>query len=267
MGNTDEQIFVGDSIEKNYDPHVIMKRAESFFERGNYPEAIVEYQHFLDLHRVHTLAPYAQYKLGESHFKMVKTVDRDLSPVYEALDAFEKLRTDYPGSRYEVQVATKVRECNNLIAQRYFLVGEFYYRREAYLAAAHRFEAILAQYPEQPVASDSLYYLALTYHELGAEDWAREKLVLFAQEYPNHKYRKKSRKLLAKLSAELPLVPETFAAATPGVRPSTSLVSRADSPLEIHTNGQSTLQRTTRLSPAAQSAPPQIAICRLDTWC
>jgi hypothetical protein len=54
---TDEQIFVGDSVEMSYDPNVIMKRAESFFDKESYAEAIVEYKHFLDLHRNHILAP------------------------------------------------------------------------------------------------------------------------------------------------------------------------------------------------------------------
>src|SRR5947199_3992828 len=87
LSGTDEQIFIGDTVEKNYDPNVIMKRAESFFEKEDYPEAIIEYQHFLDLHRIHVLAPYAQYKLAQSQFKIAKTIDRDLEPVYKALEA------------------------------------------------------------------------------------------------------------------------------------------------------------------------------------
>ena len=31
VSGTDEQIFLGDTIEKNYDPNVIMKRGEAFF--------------------------------------------------------------------------------------------------------------------------------------------------------------------------------------------------------------------------------------------
>ena len=50
---TDAQVFVGDTIEMNYDPNVIMKRAESFHEGKGYSEAIVEYQHFLDLKMLH----------------------------------------------------------------------------------------------------------------------------------------------------------------------------------------------------------------------
>src|SRR2546425_11670744 len=51
--DADEQVLKTDPIERNYDPHVIMKRAEAFFEKEDYAEAAVEYQHFLDLHRAH----------------------------------------------------------------------------------------------------------------------------------------------------------------------------------------------------------------------
>ena len=81
ISGTDEQIFVGDSLEMTYDPNVIMKRAESFHEKESYAEAIVEYQHFLDLHRTHVLAPYAQYRLALSQFKKFQTIDRDPEPL------------------------------------------------------------------------------------------------------------------------------------------------------------------------------------------
>ena len=47
---TDDRIFIGDTIEMNYDPNVIMKRAESFHEKQGYAEAIVEYQHLSLIH-------------------------------------------------------------------------------------------------------------------------------------------------------------------------------------------------------------------------
>ena len=54
IGVTDEQIFLGDTsdpIEKYYHPHVIMKRGEAFFDKEEYAEALVEYNHF----RVHRI--------------------------------------------------------------------------------------------------------------------------------------------------------------------------------------------------------------------
>ena len=123
MSGTDESIFLGDTIEKNYDPNVIMKRGEAFFEKEEYAEAIVEYNHFLDLHRNHTLASYAAFRIGESQMKRAKGIDRDPEPIQKAIDSFERLRRDYPGSRYDGQAMEKTQECHDMLAQMHLFVG------------------------------------------------------------------------------------------------------------------------------------------------
>lgn len=266
LSGTDEQIFIGDTIEKNYDPNVIMKRAESFFEKEDYPEAIIEYQHFLDLHRAHTLAYYAQYKLAESYFKQIKSVDRDPDPVYKALEAFEKLRREFPGNRFDSEAVERIRECHNFIAQAYLFVGQFYYRRDAYLAAAHRFEAILKQYPDLDVAGDALYYLALTYKEMGADDWAREKLIALAERFPNNQYASPGRKLLAKLNSKLST--PAVALSSPSSKESlteTATLNEASS----HTIVSSpSLESVSSLRDAhGGSVSTQTTLCRLGVWC
>jgi len=262
LSGTDEQIFIGDTIEKNYDPNVIMKRAESFFDKEDYPEAIIEYQHFLDLHRVHTLAPYAQFKLAESHYKMFRSVDRDADPVYKAMEAYERLLKDYPGNRYETEAAEKIRACHDLIAQAYFVVGEFYYRREAYLAAAHRFESILNNYPEMSVAPEALYYLALTYKEIGANEWARDRLVLLAQRYPENKHQRESHKLIAELNTKIK--DEAMAIAS-----SNGSNGQDHNDLPLPRFGQPpTAAGAAALQPTAHSdSPSKSLLCRIGLWC
>lgn len=257
LSGKDEQIFIGDTVEKNYDPNVIMKRAESFFDKEDYAEAIIEYQHFLDLHRVHTLASYAQFKLAESHFKQVKTVDRDIDPIYKALDAYQKLRRDYSGSRYDSDAGERIQACHRMIAQSYLFVGQFYYRRDAYLAAAHRFEAILNQYPDMDIAGDALYYLALTYKEIGAEDWAREKLMAFTERYPNNQYASTGQKVLAALNAKQPT--EAVAQATPSSPDTTTKI-----PSAVHAGSSP----ATALSPTPDATlGGGTTLCRLGVWC
>jgi outer membrane protein assembly factor BamD len=211
LSTTDEQIFIGDTIEKNYDPNVIIKRAESFFEKEDYAEAIIEYQHFLDLHKIHALAPYAQYRLGESHHMMIKTFDRDASPVTMALAAFNKLLAEFPGSQWESDARDKIKSCHTFMAKNALFIGQFYYRREAYLAAAHRFEAIVKDYPDlEEIVQESLYYLALSYSELALGDWAKDSLTALSERYPDNKYQSDSRKLMAKLNSR-PSEPTTVA--------------------------------------------------------
>ena len=232
LSTTDEQIFIGDTVEKNYDPNVIIKRAESFFEKEDYAEAVIEYQHFLDLHKIHALAPYAQFRLGESHHMMIKTFDRDASPVAMSLAAYNKLLAEFPGSQWEAEAREKIKACHTIMAQNALFIGKFYYRREAYLAAAHRFEAIVKDHPDlEEIVQESLYYLALSYSELALGDWAKDSLTALSERYPDNKFQADSRKLMAKLNSQ-PSEPTTVASpiATNGSTATTASITRPQAP-------------------------------------
>jgi outer membrane protein assembly factor BamD len=266
LNGTDESIFLGDTVEKNYDPNVIMKRGEAFFEKEEFAEAIVEYNHFLDLHRNHMLASYAAFRIGESQMKRAKGIERDPEPIQKAIDAFERLRRDYPGSRYDDQAGEKIQECQDLLAQMHLFVGQFYYRRQSYLAAAHRFEQIMKIYPDKSVAPDALYFLALSYHDLGADDWASEKLTLLAEKYPNSAHSSDGAKLLAKIGKPQPAVvvakqsePTTGASApTSGVEGQRSAPGGGITPQVA--NGLMRL-------PSATVMEQGFVSCRLGAWC
>lgn len=262
----DEQIFLGDTIEKNYDPNVIMKRGESFFEKEEYVEALVEYNHFLDLHRSHMLAPYAAFRVGESHFKMAKTVDRDPEPVHKAIVAFERLRKEYPGSRYEAQAIQKIQECHDWLAHVHLLVGQFYYRRGSYLAAAHRFEQIIKEYPDKTVAPDALYFLAQSYHDMGADDWAAEQLTLLAERYPDSKAAADGKSLLAKIGNVPP--PTTLVAKQETRSDSTGSDSSKPMPAAAPVSGFASPAQTGALRvPSANALGQSFISCHLGAWC
>jgi outer membrane protein assembly factor BamD len=266
LSGTDEQIFLGDSVKKNYDPNVIMKRGEAFFEKEEYTEAIVEYTHFLDLHRTHILAPYAEFRIGESQMKLAKGIQRDPGPIQKALEAFERLRKSFPGSRYDGPALQKIQECHDLLAQTHLFVGEFYYRRGSYLAAAHRFEQIMKLYPDKSPAPDALYFLALSYHDLGADDWASEKLTLLAEKYPGSTYSSEGKSLLAKIGVEKPT---TLLALKADPVPSSN--SPAVSPRETQPSLPAELLSSTpsrSVSPPSATALSQSFVnCRLNVWC
>lgn len=268
LDGTDEQIFVEGTVEKYYHPNVIMKRAEAFIEKEAYEEALIELNHFLDLHRSHMLAPYAAFRIGEIHLKHAKTIDRDPDPMQKAIAAFERVRKEFPGSRFDAQAQQRLEECHDWLAQMHLFVGRFYYRRGSYLAAAHRFELIVKHYPDKPVAPDALYFLAKAYHDLGADDWARDSLILLVKKYPDSKAASDGNSLLAKIG---------------GAPPATLVAQQADA-LALLNGGQSGSLTPGTTSPDHPSipSPPQLGslgvppanalgqaftACRLGAWC
>jgi outer membrane protein assembly factor BamD len=269
VSGTDEQIFLGDTIEKNYDPNVIMKRGEAFFDKEEFAEAIVEYQHFLELHRAHQLAVYAQFRMAESHLRMAKSIDRDPEPIQKAITAFEKLRKEFPNSKYEGQALQRLEDCHDWLAQTHLFVGQFYYRRASYLAAAHRFDLIMKDYPEKKVAPEALYYLALTYQELGANDWAAEKLQLLVEKYPNSEVSGSGRRLLAKLEKKPSVAPPTIVArAEPPIVQNQSSASGpgALAPASKDKQLSAPTFPSLKSSPAVSLSQPFVS-CRLGAWC
>ena len=189
-----------DDVKRNYDPKVILKRAEALYQQGDYIEAVGEYQHFLDLHPLHEWADYAQLKLGLSYFQQFTTIDRDPEPDQKALESFQKLLTTYPNTKYADEARKRISVCQERLAQYQFYVGHFYYKQEAYPAAIHRFEQILSTYPNDPVVADTLYYLALAYERSGKAEQALSHLQDLIVKYPDSPYQEKAHQVLNRIN-------------------------------------------------------------------
>tara|TARA_B100000315_G_scaffold260525_1_gene322591 strand:+ start:4656 stop:5435 length:780 start_codon:yes stop_codon:yes gene_type:complete len=207
----DEAVFDPDLTRVAYDPTIIMKRAEGFFERKEFSEAIVEYDHFLDLHKAHKLTPYALYKTALSYVNQIQTIDRDPEPMIKARKSLERLLSKFPGSRYEADARAVHETCYNLMAQQEVYVGRFYYRTGGYLAALHRLEDVIEEYPEATDAiADALYYLALTYRKIDDLDLALEYTKKILEGHPTFEKYEETTVMLAELQVEvLPLQPAT----------------------------------------------------------
>jgi outer membrane protein assembly factor BamD len=258
--DTDEQVLKQDPLERNYDPHVIMKRAEAFFEKEDYAEAGVEYQHFLDLHKTHILAPYAQYRLGLSHYKQVTTRDRDPEPVRRTMESMEKLVKEYPASSYETDARSKIKECREHLASYELYVGKHYYGQAAYLAALHRFQGVVRDYPDSDAFSEATYYLARTYADIGATERAVEYLTqALSQPAKKDKVRRESQTLLAKLTKR-PVKEILAASARPESKP-------AVPPPLPSSNGRVAPPQLPVLLPSTDVGLPPVITCGLNVSC
>lgn len=189
-----------DDVKLNYDPKVILKRAEALYQQGQYIEAAGEYQHFLDLDPLHEWADYAQLKLGLSYYQQFTTIDRDPEPDQKALESFQKLLTTYPNTKYADEARKRISVCRDRLSRYQFYVGYFYYRKGAYPAAIHRFEQILTTYPNEPIVADTLYYLALSYEHSGKADQALNRIQDLVAKYPNSPYQEKALQVLNRLN-------------------------------------------------------------------
>jgi len=189
-------------LNQYHDPLVLLSRADKLFDKKNYLEAALAYERFLELHRLHRQADYAQFRLGLSYLKQFRTIDRDIEPVTKALKAFQLFLAKYPNSLYTAEVRTHLTTCRLDLAESELSIGRFYYRQGSYPAAIGRLEGVVKEYGDLPIAEHALYLLGQAYGASGKNDQARQRLEQLIAQYPNSTYQRQAKARLAQLQTD-----------------------------------------------------------------
>lgn len=187
--------------EKIYDALTLLKRGEANYVKEDYVAASDEYQRFLELHPLHRMAPFAQYRLGLSYYKQMNTNDRDPGPMEKAIGAFEKVVKDYPQSLYKREAEEKLKELARRQTAHHLYVGRFYYKNSAYPAAIARFQKAIEKGEGRSLIEESLYYLGLSQYYAEQRNEARVTFQKLLQEYPESRFSAKAKQMLAELPA------------------------------------------------------------------
>ncbi len=179
---------------------------------------------------------------------------------------------EFPASRYEAEAKETILTCKELLVQRHLMVGKFYFKRGSYLAAAHRYEKIINEFPELETTGEAMFHLAKTYQHLGIEEWTQEWLVALIQQYPESPYHSSAQTLLASLHKEHPsllaslpknpLVPEKSAIPEdPTLSPTADNPAFTNAGILPHSTTPEALTTVSTEQAAASSA------CTIGTWC
>jgi outer membrane protein assembly factor BamD len=190
LTHVDEEIVdvSGQEIENIYDPLNLLKRGEAYGVKGDHQAASEEYKRFVTLYPFHRLAPFAQYSLGLSYSHKITTIDRDLTPITEAISAFNAVITRYPESLYAPKAAEKIKALTQQHAEHEFLIGHFYFKKKAYPAAIARFERAVAKAGDSALTEKTLYYLGQSHVRNGNIEKARPLFQDLRTRYPHSTY-------------------------------------------------------------------------------
>ncbi len=135
--------------------------ADSFFfsSTNTYPEALVEYQSFLNYFPRHELREYALYRSALCHYASIENAERDQNQTRKAIEAFQSFLAEAPGSIYAVDARAKVTQCYRRLAEAELMVGIFYVNNMGYSSAERRLKDLLEQYPEYVDRERAYFYL------------------------------------------------------------------------------------------------------------
>ena len=108
-------------------------------------------------------AAEAQLKIANIHFQQMEKADRDYTHAKRAEDEYRKMILTYPDSKLLPEAKQRLLEVQEVLGEREFEIGRFYYLRESYVASEARLQSLINQYPLYSKADEALYLLGQSY--------------------------------------------------------------------------------------------------------
>nr|HPQ41851.1 outer membrane protein assembly factor BamD [bacterium] len=143
------------------------------YEKGDYDEAAVEFELFLEFHPGHKMAPKAQYYVAMSKFNSYPSPERDITLAREAKSELEQFLRTYPDHPDVEQVRSYRIEVIDHLQTHEIEVARVYYRRGNYTAALLRLDPIQKTEASPEIKQEALYLTARTYEKQDDPENAR----------------------------------------------------------------------------------------------
>ncbi|MFZ0861493.1 MAG: outer membrane protein assembly factor BamD [Candidatus Sulfotelmatobacter sp.] len=108
-------------------------------------------------------AAEAQLKIANIHYQQMEKADRDYTHAKRAEDEYRKMILQYPDSKLVPEAKQRLLEVQEVLGEREFEVGRFYYLRQSYPASIARLQSLVEKYPLYSRADEALYLLGQDY--------------------------------------------------------------------------------------------------------
>jgi len=126
-------------------------------------QAEAEYKDFITFFPNMPEAAEAQYKVANIHFNQMEKPDRDFTHAKRAEEEYRNLIMQFPDSALVPKAKERLREVQEVLGEREFEIGRFYYMRESWPAAIARLTSLVDTYPLYSGADEALFMLGDSY--------------------------------------------------------------------------------------------------------
>ncbi len=126
-------------------------------------QAEIEYKDFETFFPNMPEAAEAQLKIANIHYQEMEKPDRDYTHAKRAEDEYRNLILQYPESKLVPEAKQRLMEVQEVLGEREFEIGRFYFLRQSYPAAIARLASLVERYPLFSGADEALYLLGESY--------------------------------------------------------------------------------------------------------
>ena len=162
--------------------------AYALYEAGNYGEAIIAADRFIQLHPGNRDVAYAYYLKGISYYVQITDVGRDQKITELALKALDDVVRRFPDSKYARDAKLKLDFSRDHLAGKEMEIGRYYLRRGQYLAAMNRFKRVIDNYQTTTHVPEALERLIECDLALGLTEEAKANAAVLGYNYPGSEW-------------------------------------------------------------------------------
>jgi outer membrane protein assembly factor BamD len=169
----------------------------AYYENDQPEEALAAADRYLRLYPRGHYADYAYYLKGIVSLKQdltwlqrkagIDLAPRDLANAKEAYLSFNELISAFPDSVYAPDAIARIRYIRNLFAEKELSTAQFYYARQAYVAAINRASEVVVHYDGSPSVVPALAVMVKSYRKIGLTTQANNTLKILGASYPTSK--------------------------------------------------------------------------------
>ena len=166
-------------------PEARLMLARAHFAKKEFLTARQQYQRFIDRHAGHPLSPDAALGICTSLAALTPDPERDQGYTNEAIAACRNVVVDYAGLAQAREAADISEGLRATLAEKEFIVADFYYRRKMMDSAIIYFEMVANLYSETEWAPRALLGAFRANQAIGYDDLADEARERLLARYPD----------------------------------------------------------------------------------
>lgn len=170
----------------------------AYYMNSDYAAAEAAADRFIHLHPANAHVDYAYYLRGLANYYQnlgifervfkINLAKRDLAQIKKSYADFAEIVRSYPQSRYAPAAHQQMIYLRNILAEHELQVAEYYYGREAYVAAADRANLVVRHYQGAPVVPDALVLMLKSYRALHLVQDEKDVQAVLRYNYPDLAY-------------------------------------------------------------------------------
>ncbi|MGB0123949.1 MAG: outer membrane protein assembly factor BamD [Silvibacterium sp.] len=150
VARLDLQTLLNTYPETEYAMRAKLAIGDTWYKEGGsaaLTQAESEYKDFITFFPNTPEAAEAQMKVGDIYFEQMEKPDRDPANAVHAEQEYRTMLQDFPDSPLVPRAKQRLREVQEVLAQRQFEIGQFYAGREDWPAAIARLQTVADTYP------------------------------------------------------------------------------------------------------------------------